>query len=88
MTWNEPQLAAASASQNHSSLVRRPRIDRFLEGVGYWFPAQEVPMDKMKRSLGRQQAVSTYRRRFSEDFKRVAVRLVVEEKYTFVATTN
>ncbi len=45
-------------------------------------------MEKMKSSLGRQQAVHPCRRRFLDDFKREAVRLVVEEKYTFAAAAR
>jgi transposase len=42
-------------------------------------------MNELKSSLGRQPVVSPCRRRFLDDFKRDAVRLVVEEKYTFAA---
>jgi transposase len=45
-------------------------------------------MHELKRSLGRQQILPACRRRFSEDFKRDAVRLVVEEKYTFSAAAK
>jgi transposase len=45
-------------------------------------------MNELKRSLGRQQTLPACRRRFSEDFKRDAVRLVVEEKYTFSAAAK
>lgn len=40
-------------------------------------------MNIMTSSQGRSQDKHPCRRRFSEDFKRDAVRLVVEEKYTF-----
>ena len=45
-------------------------------------------MNELKSSLGRQQAIQPCRRRFREDFKRDAVRLVVEEKYTFGAAAQ
>ena len=45
-------------------------------------------MNKLKSSLGRQQTIPPCRRRFSEDFKRDTVRLVVEEKYTFAAAAK
>jgi transposase len=45
-------------------------------------------MNELKSSLGRQQAVPPCRRRFLDDFKRDAVRLVVEEKYTFAAAAE
>jgi transposase len=45
-------------------------------------------MNETKRSLGRPGPRSACRRRFSEDFKRDAVRLVVEEKYTFSAAAQ
>jgi transposase len=45
-------------------------------------------MNELKSSLGRQQADHACRRRFREDFKRDAVRLVVEEKYTFGAAAQ
>ena len=45
-------------------------------------------MEEMKSSLGWQQAVHPCRRRFLDDFKREAVRLVVEEKYTFAAAAR
>jgi transposase len=45
-------------------------------------------MNKLTSSMGRSQANHPCRRRFSEDFKREAVRLIVEEKYTFVAAAQ
>jgi transposase len=51
-------------------------------------PAEEHPMNESKSDLGRSQARSSCRRRFGEDFKRDAVRLVVEEKYTFAAAAK
>jgi transposase len=42
-------------------------------------------MSELKRSADRSPAKQEQRRQFSEDFKRDAVRLVVEEKYTFAA---
>ena len=45
-------------------------------------------MDELKSSLGRQHAVHPCRRRFLDDFKREAVRLIVEEKYTFAAAAQ
>jgi transposase len=45
-------------------------------------------MDELKSSLGRQHAVHPCRRRFLDDFKREAVRLIVEEKYTFGAAAQ
>jgi len=45
-------------------------------------------MDELKSSLSRQQAIYPCRRRFRDDFKRDAVRLVVEEKYTFAAAAQ
>lgn len=45
-------------------------------------------MNKLKDSHGPQQAAPRRRRQFSEDFKRDAVRLVVEEKYTFAAASK
>jgi transposase len=42
-------------------------------------------MNELKSLAGRSQL---RRRRFSEDFKRNAVRLVVEEKYTFAAAAE
>jgi len=45
-------------------------------------------MNASKRVLGRSQATHPCRRRFSEDFKRDAVRLVVEEKYTVAAAAQ
>ena len=45
-------------------------------------------MNELKSSLGRQQVVPPCRRRFLDDFKRDAVRLVVEEKYTFAAAAQ
>jgi transposase len=48
-------------------------------------PAWEFPMNKKSDLNGRTQQS---RRSFSEDFKRDAVRLVVEEKYTFAAAAK
>ena len=45
-------------------------------------------MNELKSSLGRQPVVPPCRRRFVDDFKRDAVRLVVEEKYTFAAAAQ
>jgi len=45
-------------------------------------------MNPLTSSVGRSQAKHPCRRRFSEDFKRDAVRLVVEEKYTFSAAAQ
>ena len=45
-------------------------------------------MNELKSSLGRQQAVPPCHRRFLDDFKRNAVRLVVEENYTFAAAAQ
>ena len=45
-------------------------------------------MNELKSSVGRQQTSRSDRRRFSDDFKRDAVRLVVEEKYTFAAAAK
>ena len=45
-------------------------------------------MNKLMSSVGRSQVKHPCRRRFSEDFKRDAVRLVVEEKYTFAAAAK
>jgi len=45
-------------------------------------------MDELKSMADRSQAQQSRRRRFSEDFKRNAVRLVVEEKYTFAAAAK
>jgi len=45
-------------------------------------------MNELKSSLGRSQRNPPCRRRFSEDFQRDAVRLVVEEKYTFAAAAK
>ena len=45
-------------------------------------------MHELKSSLCRQSAIHPCRRRFTEDFKRDAVRLVVEEKYTFAAAAK
>lgn len=45
-------------------------------------------MDELNGSLRRQRAVHSCRRRFLEDFKREAVRLVVDEKYTFAAAAQ
>jgi transposase len=45
-------------------------------------------MREWKKSKDRLQAEHSNRRRFSEDFKRDAVRLVVEEKYTFAAAAQ
>jgi transposase len=45
-------------------------------------------MSELKRSLGRQETIPARRRRFSEDFKRDAVRLVVEEEYTIAAAAK
>jgi transposase len=45
-------------------------------------------MREWKNTKDRTQAEQPNRRRFSEDFKRDAVRLVVEEKYTFAAAAQ
>jgi transposase len=45
-------------------------------------------MNELKDSLGRRHTMSPPRRRFSEEFRRDAVRLVVEEKYTFAAAAQ
>ena len=45
-------------------------------------------MNKKMSSVGRSQDKHPCRRRFTEDFKREAVRLIVEEKYTFVAAAQ
>jgi transposase len=45
-------------------------------------------MNEVKVSVGRQQTVRPSPRQFSDDFKRDAVRLVVEEKYTFAAAAQ
>ena len=45
-------------------------------------------MNELKSFQGRQQAVPACQRRFLDDFKRDAVRLVVEEKYTFAAAAK
>jgi len=45
-------------------------------------------MNELKSSVGRQQTSRSGRRQFSDDFKRDAVRLVVEEKYTFAAAAK
>jgi transposase len=45
-------------------------------------------MKELKSFADRSQVNQLRRRRFSEDFKRDAVRLVVEEKYTFVAAAQ
>jgi transposase len=45
-------------------------------------------MKEMKSFTDRSQAKHPCRRRFMEDFKRDAVRLVVEEKYTFLAAAK
>lgn len=45
-------------------------------------------MNELKSLSDRSQAKESRRRRFSEDFKRDAVRLVVEEKYTFLAAAQ
>ena len=45
-------------------------------------------MNELKRKAGRPQTEPPGRRRFMDDFKRDAVRLVVEEKYTFVAAAK
>ena len=45
-------------------------------------------MNELKSSVGRQPTSRSSRRQFSDDFKRDAVRLVVEEKYTFAAAAK
>lgn len=45
-------------------------------------------MNTMTSSVSRSQAKHPCRRRFPEDFKRDAVRLIVEEKYTFSAAAQ
>jgi transposase len=45
-------------------------------------------MKEFKRLSGQLHAKNACRRRFNEDFKRDAVRLVVEEKYTFAAAAQ
>ena len=45
-------------------------------------------MSELKHSLGRREGIPATRRRFPEDFKREAVRLVVEEKYSFPAAAK
>lgn len=45
-------------------------------------------MSELKSSANRSPAKQERRRSFSEDFKRDAVRLVVEEKYTFAAAAK
>jgi transposase len=45
-------------------------------------------MNELNSSFGRQPSNRSRCRRFSEDFKRDAVRLVVEEKYTFAAAAK
>ena len=45
-------------------------------------------MNEMKGSSDRQQTPRPSPRQFSDDFKRDAVRLVVEEKYTFAAAAQ
>jgi transposase len=45
-------------------------------------------MNQLTSSKGRSEGKHPCRRRFSEDFKRDAVRLVVEEKYTFSAAAK
>jgi transposase len=45
-------------------------------------------MNELKRKAGRLQTRQPCRRRFMDDFKRDAVRLVVEEKYTFAAAAK
>lgn len=45
-------------------------------------------MNELKSSVGRQPAFAPNRRRFLDDFKREAVRLVVEEKYSFAAAAQ
>ena len=45
-------------------------------------------MREWKNSKDRSQAEQPNRRRFSEDFKRDAVRLVVDERYTFAAAAE
>jgi len=45
-------------------------------------------MNKLTSSVGRSQVKHSRRRRFLDDFKRDAVRLVVEEKYTFSAAAK
>jgi transposase len=45
-------------------------------------------MSALKSSMGRQQTTAPCRRHFRDDFKRDAVRLVVEEKYTFAAAAK
>ena len=45
-------------------------------------------MSELKNALGRQKVVPPCSRRFLDDFKRDAVRLVVEEKYTFAAAAQ
>ena len=45
-------------------------------------------MNELKSFQGLQQAVPACQRRFLDDFKRDAVRLVVEEKYTFAAAAK
>jgi transposase len=42
-------------------------------------------MNEMKSQSDRSQAKASRRRRFSENFKRDAIRLIAEEKYTFAA---
>jgi hypothetical protein len=57
-------------------------------GGGIMIPAKENPMSESKSVLGWSQATHSCRRRFSEDFKRDAVRLVIEEKYTIAAAAK
>jgi len=45
-------------------------------------------MNESRSVLGRQHAVPASRRRFADDFKRDAVRLVVEEKYSFASVAH
>jgi transposase len=45
-------------------------------------------MNELKSSMGRQQTAPPCRRRFLDDFKRDAVRLVIEEQYTFAAAAK
>jgi transposase-like protein len=49
------------------------------------FPAQEFLLNELMGLADRSQAQQSCQRRFSTDFKRDAVRLVSEEKYTFAA---
>jgi transposase len=45
-------------------------------------------MKELKSSVGRSQTKHPCRRRYLDDFKRDAVRLIVEEKYTFAAAAK